>query len=129
MIELVGLPNNINGEELENAGIKTFQVAGINIGRRNFHFDLVYFISSLVYFFEVSDTRNRKHLLKPVSDEDQTIELSDDEDEAQIFHVNAEDVTNNDERIVEPEETKSEIRTRPGRISKRPNRLKDYETF
>ena len=36
-IELVGLPNNINEEELENAVIKTFQVAGINIGRRNFH--------------------------------------------------------------------------------------------
>ena len=36
-IELVGLPSNINGEELENAVIKTFQVAGINIGRQNFH--------------------------------------------------------------------------------------------
>ena len=36
-IELVGLPNNISGEELENAVIDTFQIAGINIGRRNFH--------------------------------------------------------------------------------------------
>ena len=37
-IELVGgLPNNINGEELENAVVKIFQVAGINIRRRNFH--------------------------------------------------------------------------------------------
>ena len=36
-IELVGLPYNIDGEELENAVVKTFQVAGINIGRRNFH--------------------------------------------------------------------------------------------
>ena len=33
----MGLPNNIDGEELENAVVKTFQVAGINIGRRNFH--------------------------------------------------------------------------------------------
>ena len=33
----MGLPNNINGEELENAVVKTFQVAGITIGRRNFH--------------------------------------------------------------------------------------------
>ena len=31
--------------------------------------------------------------------------------------------------MVEPEETKSEIRTRLGRISKRPNQLKNYETF
>ena len=36
-IELVGLPNNIDGEELENAVVKTFQVARINIGRRKFH--------------------------------------------------------------------------------------------
>ena len=73
--------------------------------------------------------RNRKHLLKTKSDEDQTIELSDNEDEAKIVHVKSEDVTNDEERIVEPEETKSEIRTRSGRISKRPNRLKDNETF
>ena len=33
----MGLPNNIDGEELENAVVKTFQVAGINIGRQNFH--------------------------------------------------------------------------------------------
>ena len=33
----MGLPNIIDGEELENAVVKAFQVAGINIGRRNFH--------------------------------------------------------------------------------------------
>ena len=73
--------------------------------------------------------RNRKHLLKTESDEDQTIELSDDESEAKIVHVKSKDVTNDEERILEPEETKWEIRTRSGRISKRPNRLKDYATF
>ena len=36
-IKLVGLSNNIDGEELENAAIKTFQVAEINIERRYFH--------------------------------------------------------------------------------------------
>ena len=36
-IDLVGLPNNINREELENAVVKTFQVTRINIGRQNFH--------------------------------------------------------------------------------------------
>ena len=36
-IELVGLPSNINREELENAVINTFEAAGINIGKRNFH--------------------------------------------------------------------------------------------
>ena len=35
--ELVGLPNNIDKDKLENAVVKTFQVAGINVGRRNFH--------------------------------------------------------------------------------------------
>ena len=73
--------------------------------------------------------RNRKHLLKTESDEDQNIELSDDESEAKIVHVKSKDVTNDEERIVEPEETKSEIRARSERISKRPNRLKDYATF
>ena len=36
-IELVVLPNKINGKDLDNAVVKTFQVAGINIRRRNFH--------------------------------------------------------------------------------------------
>ena len=73
--------------------------------------------------------RNQKHLLETESDEDKTIELSDDEDEAKIVRIKSEDVTNDEERIVEPEDTKSEIRTRSGRISKRPNQLKDYESF
>ena len=33
----MGLPNNIAKDKLENAVVKTFQVAGINVGRRNFH--------------------------------------------------------------------------------------------
>ena len=45
------------------------------------------------------------------------------------MYAKSEDITNDAERIVNPEETKSEIRTRWGRISKRSNRLKDYETF
>ena len=53
-----------------------------------------------------------KHLLKTESDEDQTIELSDDKDETKIVHRKSEDVTNDEERIVEPKETKSDIRTR-----------------
>ena len=70
---------------------------------------------------------NPKHLLK--SNEDQTIELYDDEDDAKILHIKCDDVTNDEERIIEPEETKSEVRTRSGRTSKRPNRLKHYEAF
>ena len=70
-----------------------------------------------------------KHLLETESDEDKTIELSDDEDEANIVRIKSEDVTNDEERIVEPEDTKSEIRTGSGRISRRPNQLKDYESF
>ena len=73
--------------------------------------------------------RNWKHLSKTGSAEDQTIKLSDDEDESKIAHIKSEDVANDEERIIEPEETKSEIRTRSGRISKRPNWLKDYKTF
>ena len=45
------------------------------------------------------------------------------------MHIKSDDVTNDEERIIEPEETKSEIRTRSGRTSKRPNRLKHYEAF
>ena len=36
-IKLVGRLNNINGEDLGNAVVKTSQVAWINIGRQNFH--------------------------------------------------------------------------------------------
>ena len=57
-------------------------------------------------------------LLKTESDEDQTIGLSDDEDEAKIVYLNSKDVTNAKERFVKPKETKPEIRTRSGRISK-----------
>ena len=63
--------------------------------------------------------RNRKHLLKTESSEDQTIELSD-EDEHKTMPVKSEDVTSDEERIVELDETKPEIRTKLGRISKRP---------
>ena len=45
------------------------------------------------------------------------------------MHAKSDDVTNDEERIIEPEETKSEIRTRSGRTSKRPNRLKHSEAF
>ena len=50
--------------------------------------------------------------MKKESNEDETIELSDDEDKANNANVKSENVTNDEERIVEPEETKSEIRTR-----------------
>ena len=50
--------------------------------------------------------------------EDQTIELSDDEDEAKTMCIKSEDVRNDEERIVKLEETKSEISTRSGNISK-----------
>ena len=36
-IELVWLPSDLNGEELKNAVINTFETSGINIGKRNFH--------------------------------------------------------------------------------------------
>ena len=65
--------------------------------------------------------RNRKHLLKTESDKDQAIELFNDEDEDKIVHVKSEDVTSDEERIVEHEETKSEIRARSGGISNRPD--------
>ena len=39
-------------------------------------------------------------MLKTESDEDQTIELSDDEDEAKIVNVKYEDVKNHEERVV-----------------------------
>ena len=45
------------------------------------------------------------------------------------MHIKSDDVTNDQERIIEPEETKFEIRTRSGRTSKRPNPLKHYEAF
>ena len=44
--------------------------------------------------------RNQKHLLKTESVGDQTIELSDDEDEDKIVHIKSEDVTNDKERLV-----------------------------
>ena len=42
------------------------------------------------------------------------------------MYVKSEDVTNDEERNVEPEETKAEIREQSRRISKRPNRLEGY---
>ena len=60
--------------------------------------------------------RNRKHLLQTERNEDQIIKLSDDEDEAKIVQVKFEGVTNDEERIVEPRERKSEIRKRLARI-------------
>ena len=75
-IELVGLPNNINGEELKNAVIKTFQVAGINIGRRNFHAvhrlaDQHVVIANLTNRRDAIDILRQKKKLRTLSAENQ----------------------------------------------------------
>ena len=57
--------------------------------------------------------------MKTESDEDQTIELSDDEDEAKIMQVKYDDVTNDEERIIELEETKSEYKNKIGKNIKK----------
>ena len=36
-IEIVGLPEDINGEDLENHVVKTFDAAGVQVKRRDFH--------------------------------------------------------------------------------------------
>ena len=36
-IEIVGLPQNINGEDLENRVVETFDTAGVKVRRRDFH--------------------------------------------------------------------------------------------
>ena len=72
--------------------------------------------------------RNRSKLLKTEIDEDQTIEISDDDGEAEIINIKTEDesnVTNQEEQ----QENNTEVRTRSGRISRRPKRFEDYETF
>ena len=75
-IELVGLPSNINGEELENAVVKTFQVAGINIGRRNFHAvhrlaDQRAVIVKLTNRSDAIDIQRQKKKLRTLGAEDQ----------------------------------------------------------
>ena len=75
-IELVGLPNNINREELENAVVKIFQVAGINIGRRNFHAvhrlaDQCVVIAKLTNRRDAIDILRHKKKLRTLSAEDQ----------------------------------------------------------
>ena len=75
-VELVGLLNNIDGEELKNAVVKAFQVAGINIGRRNFH--AVYtlanqrvVISKLTNRRDAIEILKQKKKLRTLSAEDQ----------------------------------------------------------
>ena len=36
-VELVGLPDNTNDEELEDAVIKTFDEAGVKVTKKSFH--------------------------------------------------------------------------------------------
>ena len=36
-VEIVGLPQDINGEDLENHVVKTFDAAGVQVTRRSFH--------------------------------------------------------------------------------------------
>ena len=72
--------------------------------------------------------RNRSKLMKTEINEDQTIEISDDDGEAEIINIKTEDeshVTNQEEQ----QENNTEVRTRSGRISRRPKRFEDYETF
>ena len=75
-IELVGLPNKIDGEELENTVVKTFQVAGINIERRNFHAvhrlaDQHAVIAKLTNRPDAIDILRQKKKLRTLSAEDQ----------------------------------------------------------
>ena len=72
--------------------------------------------------------RNRSKLMKTEINEDQTIEISDDDGEAEIINIKTEDelhMTNHEEQ----QENNTEVRTRSGRISRRPKRFEDYETF
>ena len=73
-IELVGLPSDLNGEELENAVINTFETAGIDIGKRNFHAvhrlaDKRTVIAKLTNRRDVIDILRRKKKLRTLSDE------------------------------------------------------------
>ena len=72
--------------------------------------------------------RNRSKLLKTEIDEDQTIEVSDDDGEGEIINIKTEDesdMTNQEEQ----QGNNTEVRTRSGRISRRPKRFEDYQTF
>ena len=66
--------------------------------------------------------------MKTKIDENQTIEISDDDGEAEIINIKTEDeleMTNQEEQ----QKNNTEVRTRSGRISRRPKRFEDYETF
>lgn len=74
-IELVGLPSDLNGEELENAVVNTFEIAGINIGKRNFHAvhrlaDKRTVIAKLTNRRDAIDILRRKKKLRTLSDEE-----------------------------------------------------------
>ena len=72
----MGLPNNIDGEKLENAVVKTFQVPGINIGRRNSHAvyrlaDQRAVIAKLTNWRDAIDILRQKKKLQTLGAEDQ----------------------------------------------------------
>ena len=72
--------------------------------------------------------RNRSKLLKTEIDEDQTIEVSDDDGEGEIINIKTEDesdMTNQEEQ----QGNNTAVRIRSGRISRRPKRFEDYQTF
>ena len=65
--------------------------------------------------------------MKTETDDDQTIEISDDDGEPENVNTKTEDVTNEEEeRNLEP---RREVRTRSGRVSRKPKRFEEYETF
>ena len=66
--------------------------------------------------------------MKTKIDEHQTIEVSDDAGEGEIINIKTEDesdMTNQEEQ----QGNNTEVRTRSGRISRRPKQLEDYQTF
>ena len=66
--------------------------------------------------------------MKTKLDEDQTIEISDDDGEAEIINIKTEDeshISNQEEQ----QQNNTEARTRSGRILRRPKWFEDYETF
>ena len=74
-IELVGLPSDLNGEDLENAVINMFETSGINIGKRNFHAvhrlaDKRTVIARLTNRRDPIDILRRKKKLRTLSDEE-----------------------------------------------------------
>ena len=36
-VELIGLPEDTHGEELENSVVQEFKIAGVNVVKRDFH--------------------------------------------------------------------------------------------